>query len=80
VGSQADADRLIDPEVLSKDLARYLTARQRDPAVAERLIEKARRRGKIGWNGRRKYVLAGNWSSPTWDVPRRAPFRPTATS
>ncbi len=52
------ADRLIDPEVLSKDLARYLEACERDPAMAERLIAKARRRGKVGWNvGQHERVL-----------------------
>ncbi len=52
------ADRLIDPEVLSKDLARYLAAREREPATAERLVEKARRRGKVGWNvGQHERVL-----------------------
>ena len=44
------ADRLIEPEVLSKDLARYLEACKRDPAAAERLVEKAKRRGKLGWH------------------------------
>ena len=44
------ADRLIEPEVLSKDLARYLDALKRDPAAAERLVEKAKRRGKVGWH------------------------------
>jgi hypothetical protein len=52
------ADRLIDPEVLSKDLARYLEAREREPATAQRLVEKARRRGKVGWNvGQHERVL-----------------------
>jgi hypothetical protein len=36
----AGADRLIEPEVLSKAPARYLDARQRDPATAERIVEK----------------------------------------
>jgi hypothetical protein len=52
------ADRLIDPEVFSKDLARYLEAREREPDLAERLIAKARRRGKVGWNvGQHERVL-----------------------
>ncbi|HUY31386.1 MAG TPA: hypothetical protein VMV69_01290 [Pirellulales bacterium] len=52
------ADRLIDPEVLSKDLARYLDARERQPDAAERMVEKARRRGKLGWNvGQHERVL-----------------------
>jgi hypothetical protein len=36
------ADRLIDPEVLSMDLAGYLEACERKPTAAERLIAKAR--------------------------------------
>lgn len=52
------ADRLIEPEVLSKDLARYLEAKRRDPASAERLVEKAKRRGKLGWHvGQHERVL-----------------------
>jgi hypothetical protein len=52
------ADRLIEPEVLSKDLARNLDARTRDPATAERLIEKAKRRGELGWHvGQHERVL-----------------------
>ncbi|HVA50212.1 MAG TPA: hypothetical protein VNH11_27905 [Pirellulales bacterium] len=52
------ADRLIEPEVLSKDLARYLDARKRDSAAAERLVEKAKRRGKVGWHiGQHERVL-----------------------
>lgn len=52
------ADRLIEPEVLSKDLARYLDACKRDPAAAERLVEKAKRRGKTGWHvGQHERVL-----------------------
>jgi hypothetical protein len=38
--------------------APYLEARERDPAAAERLIAKARRRGKVGWNvGQHERVL-----------------------
>ena len=52
------ADRLIEPEVLSKDLVRYLDALKRDRAVAERLVEKAKRRGKVGWHvGQHERVL-----------------------
>ncbi|HUY88792.1 MAG TPA: hypothetical protein VMV10_08670 [Pirellulales bacterium] len=52
------ADRLIEPEVLSKDLARYLEACKRDPAAAERLVEKAKRRGKQGWHvGQHERIL-----------------------
>lgn len=52
------ADRLIEPEVLSKDLARYLDSKKRDPAAAERLVEKAKRRGKQGWHvGQHERVL-----------------------
>jgi hypothetical protein len=37
--------------VLSKELARYLDAQQREIDTAERLVEKAKRRGKAGFAG-----------------------------
>jgi hypothetical protein len=44
------ADRVIEPDVLGKDLQQYLEAQIKDPPLAERLCQKARRRGKLGWH------------------------------
>ncbi len=45
------ADKLIEPEVLSDDLARYLEARRNnDVAKVDRLVQKARQRHRHGWN------------------------------
>lgn len=44
------ADRLVDADVLGKDLARYRESRERDPEAARQIVERAKRRGKHGWN------------------------------
>jgi hypothetical protein len=44
-------DKLIDPEVMSKDLARFIEARRTgNVEQADRLIAKAQRRNHFGWN------------------------------
>jgi hypothetical protein len=41
------ADQIVEPDVLSKDLPRYIGSD--DKALKKRLVEKAHRRGKKGW-------------------------------
>ncbi|HVC98191.1 MAG TPA: hypothetical protein VND64_31260 [Pirellulales bacterium] len=44
------ATKLIQPDVFSDDLRRYLEATEKDPPLAEKLVAKARRKGRLGWN------------------------------
>lgn len=52
------SDKLITPDVLSKDLAAWLEAERRQDSGRQHTIEeRARRRGKLGWNvGAREVV------------------------
>lgn len=52
------SDRLISPDVLSKDLAAWLEAVRKSDGGRQKVIEdRARRRGKLGWNvGSRELV------------------------
>ena len=45
------ADRLVEPDVLSKDLAAYIEAQRRDDRQrVQQIVERAARRGKKGWH------------------------------
>lgn len=78
------SDRLLSPDVLSKDLAAWLEASRRGDAERLRVIEqRAARRGKLGWNvGARELVHArhpagepGNGHELSYQHQRRAHFR-----
>jgi hypothetical protein len=44
-------DRLVEPDVLGKDLAAYIEAQRRDDRQrVQQIVERAARRGKRGWH------------------------------
>jgi len=52
------ADKIVEPDVLSKDLRKYLNAKEQvDTYLIEQLINKAKRRGKFGWTIGREIIF-----------------------
>lgn len=60
------ADKIIEPDILSKDLQRYLNDRE-NPEAVERLHGRARKRGKNGWTVGREYLFPSLPSSSDGD-------------
>jgi len=58
------ADKLVQPDVLSKDLARYYAA---DNEMQHSLVERARRRGKRGWKIGTKEIFLGRHQSKNYE-------------
>ena len=78
-------DRLVEPDVLSKDLAAYIEAQRRDDRQrVQQIVERAARRGKKGWHvGQHEHFRLGHPLPEPWGRWRRswlAPFPAPAAS
>lgn len=58
------ADRIVEPDVLNKDLLRYIEAKRNENSERiQRLHDKAQRRGKHGWTLGREIVMPSHFQS-----------------
>lgn len=62
----ADDPSIITPDVLSKDRDRY--DRETDEAWKERAVERARRRGVVGWNVGADYEVCPHYRRPHFGI------------
>jgi len=58
------ADRIVEPDVLTNDLQRYIEAkRNENPEKVQQLHGRAQRRGKFGWTLGREIVIPSHFQS-----------------